>query len=331
MQSQLSDTYGRRHSSLRVSVTDRCNIRCFYCMPLVDVQFRPRHELLTFEEITRVVRVAAGCGIRSVRLTGGEPLLRTSLEKLVSMLKRLDGIHDLALTTNGMLLADHAQALHDAGLDRLNVSLDTLNEQTFKKIARREGLARVLEGLVVARSVGFHRVRLNALNIRDLPETEMLDLVKFARQQRFELRFIEFMPLDAEQAWNRESVLSGAEVRRRIEAEFGQLLPVDRDDISQPAVDFQFADGQGRIGFINPVTEPFCGNCNRLRLTAEGQFRNCLFSTEEWDVRALLRSDASDDQVKELLAECVRAKQPGHLIDQAEFERPARAMYQIGG
>jgi cyclic pyranopterin phosphate synthase len=184
---------------------------------------------------------------------------------------------------------------------------------------------------VVARSVGFHRVRLNALNIRDLPETEMLDLVKFARQQRFELRFIEFMPLDAEQAWNRESVLSGAEMRRRIEAEFGQLLPVDRDDISQPAVDFQFADGQGRIGFINPVTEPFCGNCNRLRLTAEGQFRNCLFSTEEWDVRALLRSDASDDQVKELLAECVRAKQPGHLIDQDEFERPVRAMYQIGG
>lgn len=331
MQSTLSDKFGRQHTSLRVSVTDRCNIRCFYCMPLTNVQFRPRDELLTFEEITRVVRWATDCGISSVRLTGGEPLLRTSLEKLIAMLKPLDGLRDLALTTNGMLLVEQAQALHDAGLDRLNISLDTLDESTFQKIARREGLQRVLDGIATAQSVGFRQLRLNALAIRDLTEPEVVDLVRFARERQIELRFIEFMPLDAEQAWDRESVLSGIEVRRIIEAEFGQLMPVARYDVSQPAVDYQFADGQGRVGFINPVTEPFCGSCNRLRLTAEGQFRNCLFSTEEWDVRALLRSGASDEQVKQLLLDCVQAKQPGHLIDQTNFERPARAMYQIGG
>ena len=331
MPSMLSDTFGRIHESLRVSVTDRCNIRCFYCMPLESVQFRSRAELLTFEEIARVVRVAAACGINSIRLTGGEPLLRSDVDVLIRQLRQVDGIRDLALTTNGMLLEEYAEKLRDAGLDRLNVSLDTLRPEIFEKIARREGLDRVLAGIAAAQGAGFKRLRLNALAIRDVTESEIIELVRFARERQLELRFIEFMPLDADENWDRNTVLSGAKVRARIEAEFGQLVPAPRQDPSQPAVDYDFANGRGRVGFINPVTKPFCHNCNRLRLTAEGQMRNCLFSTDEWDVRRVLRSGGNDDEVRTLLIDCVRAKRPGHLIDQEGFERPSRAMYQIGG
>lgn len=300
-------------------------------MPRDNVQFRPRHELLTFEEIGRFVQVGTRLGISSVRITGGEPLVRSDLDKLVGLLSRIEGIHDLSLTTNGILLAEQATALRAAGLRRLNISLDTLNEDVFQRIARRPGLSAVLAGIAAAQSAGFSRIRLNALSIHGLTETEIVDLVRFARQRDLEMRFIEFMPLDAEQGWDRALVMSGQEVRQRIEQEFGPLVPVARDNPSQPAVDYGFADGWGRVGFINPVSAPFCGDCNRLRLTAEGQMRNCLFSTEEWDARRLLRSRACDVELEQLMLDCVAAKKTGHGIDSPEFMRPARAMYQIGG
>ena len=326
----LIDTFGRVHTSLRVSVTDRCNIRCFYCMT-EDVVFRPREELLTFEEIQRFVQVAATMGITKLRFTGGEPLVRKDLPVLIKMLAGVPGIEDLALTTNGLLLAEQAHSLKRAGLNRLNVSLDTLTEETFQRISRRSGLQQVLDGIFAAREAGFDNIRLNAIAIRGLSEAEILPLARFAREHDFELRFIEFMPLDAEGNWTDEEVLTGKTIRDMLQQEFGPLEPVPRNDKSQPAVDFRFTAGQGRIGFINPVSQPFCGDCNRLRITAEGQIRNCLFSTTEWDARVLLRQDASDDQIRQLLRESVHAKAAAHGIGTAEFNRPQRAMYQIGG
>jgi len=327
----LIDSLGRVHTNLRVSVTDRCNIRCFYCMPAENVTFRPRHELLTFEEIERFVRVAASLGINKVRLTGGEPLVRNELSVLVRSLAHVPGIEDLALTTNGLLLSEQAADLKAAGLDRLNISLDTLEEETFQRISRRPGLDRVLEGIFTAKQVGFKKIRLNAIAIRGLTEHELVPLAEFARKHEFELRFIEFMPLDADHAWKEEDVLSGESMRRILAKEIGPLEPVQRDDPSQPAMDYQFVDGKGRIGFINPVSEPFCSTCNRLRLTAEGQVHNCLFSTEGWDARALFRNDGSDDQLRQLLGDCVGAKRPAHGIGEIDFQQPPRAMYQIGG
>lgn len=331
----LVDRFNRTHTNLRISVTDRCNIRCFYCMPLEDVQFRPREELLSFEEIHQVATVAAKLGITKLRLTGGEPLVRANLSDLIRQLARIPGIEDIALTTNGILLAEQAADLKAAGLHRLNVSLDTLREEIFQKLARRSGLQRVLDGIFAARNAGFENIRLNSIAIRNLTEDELIDLAAFSREHDFELRFIEFMPLDAEQGWDNQQVLTGAEIREQLTAAFGDLLPTTRPDESQPAFDFRFADGKGRIGFINPVSEPFCGTCNRLRLTAEGQFRNCLFSTTEWDARAILRSSSSladkETQLVKLLRDCTTAKKRGHGIDEPGFVQPERAMYQIGG
>jgi len=329
--SQLVDSLGRVHTNLRVSVTDRCNIRCFYCMPAENVRFKPRHELLTFEEIERLVRVAAGLGVDKVRLTGGEPLVRHQLSVLVAKLAAIPGIREIALTTNGILLAEQAAELKRAGLKRLNISLDSLNRDTFFRIARREGLEQVLAGIFAARDAGFGKIRLNAVAIRGLTEPDVVPLVLFARQHGLEMRFIEFMPLDADDNWNNDQVLSGEVIREMIEREIGPLVPHVADDPSQPATDYDFADGVGRLGFINPVTQPFCHRCNRLRLTAEGQVRNCLFSTEEWDARALLRSGCSQQQLAELLKAAVGAKKPGHGIASDDFIKPARAMYQIGG
>jgi GTP 3',8-cyclase len=330
-ESPLVDGFGRVHTNLRISVTDRCNIRCFYCMPAEGVVFRPRDELLTFEEIARMVRALAPLGINKLRLTGGEPLVRADLPTLVRMLVTIPGIRDVALTTNGMLLDEQAGALKAAGLQRLNVSLDTLSEEVFEQITRRQGLDRVLAGIAAAQAAGFERIRLNAIAIRGLTEAEIIPLAKFAREQDLELRFIEFMPLDAEQHWQDANVLTGREIRRLVEAEFGPLVPASRPDASQPAVDFRFSDGRGAIGFINPVSEPFCGDCNRLRLTAEGQVRNCLFSTVEWDARQILRTGGSDQGLRDLVRDCVGAKAGAHGIGGAGFQRPERAMYQIGG
>jgi cyclic pyranopterin phosphate synthase len=326
----LIDTFGRVHNNLRVSVTDRCNIRCFYCMP-ENVRFRPRAEILTFEEIVRFVRVVATAGINKIRLTGGEPLVRSGLADLIRELRRIKGISDIALTTNGILLADQAESLKHAGLDRLNVSLDTLEEETFRKITRREGLQQVLDGIAAAKGVGFERIRLNAIAARGLTEEEIVPLAHFARSHGFELRFIEFMPLDGDENWAGDSVLDGASILDVLGREFGELVPAARDDSSQPAVDYEYADGQGRIGLISSVTQPFCRTCNRLRITAEGQVRNCLFSTAEWDVRAVMRSGGDDAGLLQLVRDAIAAKKPGHGSDDLAFVRPERAMYQIGG
>ncbi|MCA9267701.1 MAG: GTP 3',8-cyclase MoaA [Planctomycetales bacterium] len=331
MNTSLVDALGRTHTNLRISVTDRCNIRCFYCMPEENIRFKPRRELLTFEEITRVARIAARLGVDKLRITGGEPLVRSALPSSIRQLVALPGIRDVALTTNGILLGQQAEALRRAGLHRLNISLDTLDEETFMRISRREGLSKVLDGIHTAQRVGFDRIRLNAVAIRGISEEDIVPLGQFARAHGMEMRFIEFMPLDADGAWDGSQVLTGDEIRTRLEAAFGPLVPVDRPDPSQPASDFAFADGVGRIGFINPVSQPFCSSCNRLRVTAEGQLRNCLFSTTEWDARALVRSGASDADIAELLVACVEAKKPGHGIDSPDFRRPERAMYQIGG
>jgi cyclic pyranopterin phosphate synthase len=331
---RLVDRFGRRHTDLRVSVTDRCNLRCSYCMP-EEVIFRPREELLTYEEIARVVGVVAKLGIRTIRLTGGEPLVRRDVTALVRQLVATPGIEEVALTTNGLLLAEQADGLRAAGLTRLNVSLDTLREDLFETIARRQGLDRVRAGLAAARRAGFAAaaIRINAVSIRGLTEQEIVPLAEFCRREGFHLRFIEFMPLDADEGWQRPQVLSGAEVRRILETFFGPLVPVAGADPGQPAVDYAWADGNGRVGFIDPVTQPFCGRCDRLRLTADGQVRNCLFSTVEWDVRGLLRGaePASDAAIAALVRDCVASKKAAHGIDSPAFERPARAMYQIGG
>lgn len=327
----LIDAFGRVHTNLRVSVTDRCNIRCFYCMPHENVQFKPRHDLLTYEEIERFVRVAARLGVNKVRLTGGEPLVRAGIERLVARLATVPGIDDVAMTTNGILLDQYAQKLKDAGLQRLNISLDTLNEDTFRRIARREGIQRVLDGIFAAKQVGFDKIRLNAVAMKGITEAEVVPLGRFAREHDLELRFIEFMPLDAEDRWQSDLVLDGEAIRRILEDAFSPLVPVERSDPSQPAIDYCFADGVGRIGFINPISQPFCQDCNRLRITSEGQVRNCLFSTVEWDARNLLRGDASDEEIAQLIRECVARKKPGHGIDSPDFIKPDRAMYQIGG
>jgi cyclic pyranopterin phosphate synthase len=325
----LVDGFGRAHTDLRISVTDRCNLRCSYCMPL-EVTFKPREELLTFEEIARVARVAAGLGVRTVRLTGGEPLLRRELPELVRQLDAIEGLDEVSLTTNGLLLAEQAAGLRAAGLARLNVSLDSLTQQGFERLARRPGLDRVLAGLEAAKRAGFAEIRINAVSIRGLTEAEIVPLARFCRREGFHLRFIEFMPLDAEEAWEPTQVLSGAEVRGMLEREIGPLVADRPADPGQPALDYRFADG-GRVGFINPVTRPFCDRCDRLRLTADGQLRNCLFSTVEWDARGLLRSGAGDEPLAAAIRDCVAAKRAAHGIDTPSFVRPARAMYQIGG
>ena len=326
----LVDGFGRVHTDFRISVTDRCNLRCTYCMPL-EVEFKPREQLLTYEEIARVAFVMSGLGIRTIRLTGGEPLVRSGIEGLVRQLVAIPNIESVALTTNGLLLAEQAESLFRAGLARLNVSLDSLREDRFVQIARGKGLDRVLAGLTAAKAVGFQSIRINAVSIRGLTEDEIVPLALFCRREGFHLRFIEFMPLDADGAWSSEQVLAGYAVRELLERQIGPLVPAVRSDTGQPAVDYCWADGAGSVGFIDPVTAPFCGQCDRLRLTADGQVRNCLFSTTEWDARQLLRSGGSDEMLVDLVQECVRGKRAAHGIGEPDFIRPDRAMYQIGG
>src|SRR6056297_951509 len=327
---QLIDGFGRTHRSLRISVTDRCNIRCFYCMPAENVSFLPKQQILSFEEIHRLVALLGTVGIQNLRLTGGEPLVRKDLPQLVQQLVAIPGIEDVALTTNGILLSEQASALRAAGLQRLNISLDTLREATFEKISRRQGLDRVLAGIDAALEAEFQEVRLNALAIRGIVEEEAVALVEFAAARNLTLRFIEFMPLDAERGWDAGQVLAGDDLLRLLEPTFGNATPVGRRTAAQPATDYLFPAGQ-RVGLIRPVTKPFCGQCDRLRLTAEGALRNCLFSQQEWSLRAGLRSGQSDVQILRTVRECLAAKQAGHLIQQPGFQQPQRAMYQIGG
>ena len=326
----IIDSFDRVHRNLRISVTDRCNIRCLYCMP-EDVTFLPSSEVLSFEEIERVVRLLVEMGISRVRLTGGEPLVRRDLWRLVESLKAIDGLDDLAMTTNGILLEQHASQLKKAGLDRLNISLDTLDRERFKHLTRRDDLDRALAGINAAKEAGFEKTRINAVSIAGLTEEDIVPLTKFCREQRLDLRFIEFMPLDGDENWQSGNVLCGDDIRQIVETEVGPLRPARRNYEAQPAVDYEFVDGGGNIGFIDPVSKPFCQSCDRLRLTAEGKLRNCLFSMTEYDLRSVIRSGDSDAEIETLVRECVAAKKAGHGIDSSEFERPQRAMYQIGG
>lgn len=328
---KLIDSFGRQHTSLRLSVTDRCNVRCFYCMPSEHIEFLPRPEILTFEELTRVTEIFAGMGITKIRLTGGEPLVRKHLHRLIEQLRQIESIEEIALTTNAILLADQAAALRQAGLDRINVSLDTLDRQQFAEITRRDELDRVLQGIEAAQSAGFDDIRINAVAVKGMIEAQIIPLVRFAAERGLVMRFIEFMPLNAEGQWSNDEVLGGADIRFILEQEYGPLIPVPRPDPAQPATDFQFAESPGKVGFINSVTEPFCGDCNRLRLTADGKIHNCLFSNEEWDVRDLLRSGADVQSIADLIVDCVAHKKAAHGIGTAEFSKPRRAMYQIGG
>ncbi|MCA8984583.1 MAG: GTP 3',8-cyclase MoaA [Planctomycetaceae bacterium] len=328
----LVDHFGRAHTNLRISVTDRCNLRCFYCMPIEDVHYLPRAELLSFEEITRLARLLASrCGVHKIRVTGGEPLVRQDLPLLIRQLKQIPGLDDLALTTNGILLDRFAEPLYQAGLRRINISLDTLDATRFQQIARRDSLERVLDGIQLARAIGFEPIKINAVAIRGLTEADILPLANLARETGIEVRFIEYMPLDADQAWEREKVLPAATLRRILAEEFGPLIPEPGRDPQLPASTYCFADGRGRVGFIASVSEPFCGSCNRFRLTADGKLRNCLFSLEETDLRDLLRAGATDEQLLQQVLGCIQAKGPGHEINSRQFLQPARPMHAIGG
>ncbi len=327
----LIDSFGRLHDNLRVSVTDRCNIRCYYCMPERDVEFVPRAEILTFEEIERFVRIAATLGVAKLRLTGGEPLVRRDLDRLVRSLAAIEGIRDIALTTNGVLLADQAEALRRAGLRRLNVHLDTLERDKFLRITRRDELGRVLEGLEAARRAGFDSIKINAVAVKGLTESDAVPLARFGRQHGFQIRYIEFMPLDAQGLWDRSRVLLMEDILRLLGEEFGPLEPVPDPDPRAPALEYRFPDGQGTVGFIASVSRPFCLNCNRIRLTADGHLRYCLFALEETDVKSLLRGGAGDEEIRETIRRTVAAKWLGHEIQRAGFVPPPRPMYAIGG
>ncbi|MCR9199118.1 MAG: GTP 3',8-cyclase MoaA [Planctomycetaceae bacterium] len=328
---KLIDSFGRVHNNLRISVTDRCNIRCFYCMPADNVEFMPRAELLTFEEIERVVRVGTSLGIDRLRLTGGEPLVRRELPSLVARLAEVPGIIDIGLTTNAVLLDELAQPLHDAGLKRLNISLDALDPEVFRKVTRRDSYDKVIAGIDAARRAGFRPIKLNAVSIRGLTEDQIIPFAELARETDTEVRFIEFMPLDADSKWQNDKVLTAASIKKILEDQFGELRPVPKSNPSAPASDFEFADGKGRIGLIASVSEPFCGSCNRFRLTADGKLRNCLFSLEETDIRPLIRESGTDEDIATAMLQCVAAKKAGHQINSSDFVQPDRPMYSIGG
>ncbi len=331
MNTQLIDTFGRIHDSLRISVTDRCNIRCFYCMPETDVKFQPREQLLSFEEIERFVTIAAKLGVRKLRVTGGEPLLRKNLSTLIRKLSAIEGIEDLALTTNGVLLAQQARELYDAGLRRINVHLDTLDRERFKTITRRDDFDRVMEGIETCRRLGYGPIKINVVAVKNLIEPDIVPMARFGRERGMEIRYIEFMPLDAQGIWEKSRVLLADDMIAMLEREIGPLEAIPDSDPRAPATEYRFTDGIGRVGFIASVSRPFCLNCNRLRITSDGQLRYCLFAVEETDIRALIRRNASEEEIAASVAGCVHAKWLGHEINTSRFVAPPRPMYSIGG
>ncbi len=327
---QLIDGMGRTIVNLRISVTDRCNFRCTYCMPADNVEFMDRSNLLSFEEIQRVAQIVSRMGINRLRLTGGEPLMRKNLPVLIKMLNEVDGIDDIAMTTNAYFLKEHAQSLKDAGLKRLNVSLDALDPEKFRDVNRRDCLQSVLDGLDTARKVGFKSIKINAVAVRNFSETEIMGLIEMGRSEGFEIRFIEFMPLDSDKVWERDKVLFGHEIVEMIKENY-ELVPVDNSLEIGPASEYNFADGKGKIGIITAVSNPFCDHCNRIRMTADGKLRTCLFSTDETNLKDLIRTGATDETIIETLKQAVLVKEPGHKINLDDFERPDRAMHAIGG
>jgi cyclic pyranopterin phosphate synthase len=327
----LRDSWDREIKSVRISVTDKCNFRCTYCMPAEGLEWLGREEILTFEEIARLVRVLAGLGVDEIRLTGGEPLVRRDVPVLVGMLAGIDGVRDLSLTTNGVLLDRLAAPLVAAGLRRINVSLDTLNHVRFAEITRRDALDSVLRGLEEAeRHPELRPIKVNCVAVKGFTETEVPALAELARRKPYVVRFIEFMPLDADEAWREDDVLTGAEIRAIIEDRYGALVEIPAK-ASSTARRFRFADGVGEIGFVNPVSEPFCSTCDRIRLTADGQLRTCLFSRREWDLKTPLREGASDLELEQLIRFAVRHKELKHRINDPGFARASRSMSQIGG
>ena len=327
----LRDGHGRPITSLRVSVTDRCNFRCQYCMPAEGMDWLPREDVLSFEEIERVVRLLARMGVTDLRLTGGEPLARREFPQLLARLAPIPGLEDISLTTNGYLLKRQLPELAAAGLRRINVSLDSLNHVRFAEITRRDALDSVLRGLAEAeRYPELRPIKVNCVAVKGFTETEVPALAELARRKPYVVRFIEFMPLDADEAWREDDVLTGAEIRAIIETDHGPLVELPAK-ASSTARRFRFADGIGEIGFVNPVSEPFCSSCDRIRVTADGQLRTCLFSRREWDLKTPLREGASDDQLVELLRFAVRHKELKHKINDPGFVRATRSMSQIGG
>jgi cyclic pyranopterin phosphate synthase len=325
----LVDSFGRVHNNLRISVTDRCNLRCTYCMP-EEVTFLDRGELLTFEEIARFVEIVAPLGIDKVRLTGGEPLLRRELPSLVRMLAGIPGIKDIGLTTNGLLLRDLAQPLFDAGLRRINISLDTLDPDVFRTLTRRDGLPLVLEGIAAAKRAGFEPVKINAVSIRGITEHEVVRLARYAREHGLEMRFIEYMPIGADH-WERGKVYFAHEIMEQLETHIAPLVPAPDYDPRAPAMEFDYTDGSGRVGIIASVSRPFCLSCNRIRLTAEGKLRNCLFALDEVDLKPLLRASAEPDAIRAAVRANVAGKWEGHEINTSRFIKPLRTMHSIGG
>ncbi len=346
----LVDSHGRVMRDLRVSVTDRCNFRCLYCLPETEAaehfyrgrwgalpqskpivrQWQPQQNILSFEEIERSVRIAVGLGIEKIRLTGGEPLLRQQLDVLVEKLARIPGITDLALTTNGFLFPQKARALRDAGLRRVSFSLDSLDRDNFRKITGTDGLGSVLESIELALSLGLNPVKVNAVVIRGINDQEIENLADFARRKGIQFRFIEFMPLDSRRAWQKDLVVSGREIMERLRARFA-IQPVQSTHPSETARRWAFADGPGEIGIIAPVSEPFCGHCNRLRLTADGKLRTCLFSQVEHDLRERVRNGESDEALKAFIRGVVLQKEARHHIGEPDFKQPERTMSCIGG
>jgi GTP 3',8-cyclase len=326
----LADGHGRLIGDLRVSVTDRCNFRCQYCMPAEGLPWLERGEILSFEEIARLVGLFAAMGVRDVRLTGGEPLVRRDFPRLVAMLAKIDQVDEISVTTNGFLLERDAQALVQAGVDRFNVSVDSLQRDRFYELTRRDALPQVLRGLeLLASFPEAHPIKVNAVAIRGFTEEEVLPFAALARETSYEVRFIEFMPLDADRAWTPDQVLTGAETRAAIEAVY-PLEPEPREPSATARV-YRFADGRGRIGFINPVSEPFCADCNRIRLTADGRLRTCLFSLHETDLRAAMRDGAGNDELETVIREAVWRKELKHHVGEPGFIQPARSMSAIGG
>ena len=345
----LVDSFHRTLRDLRVSVTDRCNFRCLYCLPeseaaenfyrdrwkfrsgdAIRPRWKPKRDILAFEEITRFVRLAARCGIEKLRVTGGEPLLRRNLPDLIRRLAEIPGIRDLAMTTNGFVFPKYARSLRAAGLQRVSFSLDSFDPDNFRKLTGVQGLEQVTRSVKLAQQLGFFPVKVNAVVIKDINDHEIVALARYAREEGVSMRFIEFMPLDARKSWQREHVVSGRDMLSRLREAFS-LTEIDSERPAETARRWRIDDSDGEIGIIAPVTEPFCGHCDRLRLTADGQVRTCLFSVQEHDFRSLMRSTGDDEVIETRLREVVSLKEPGHRIGREDFVYPSRSMSSIGG
>jgi len=328
----LTDSYGRIATDLRVSLTDRCNLRCSYCMPPEGLDWLPKPEVLTGDEVARLVRIGVETlGIREVRFTGGEPLLRRDLVSIIAATAALSPRPEISLTTNGIGLDRRAAALRDAGLDRINVSLDTLRPEVFRKLSHRDRLSDVLTGLAAAAAAGLTPVKVNTVLMRDLNENEAPDLLRYCMEHGYELRFIEQMPLDAQHGWQRTEMITADEIFDSLSRAFNLSEDSERVRGAAPAETFLVDGGPARVGVIASVTRPFCGACDRVRLTADGQIRNCLFARSESDLRSLLRSGASDDEIAARWRAAVASKLPGHGINDPSFLQPDRPMSAIGG